>query len=77
MLAWHGFVKSEVDNNLYYLVVGGYVLILVLYVDNFFLTDSWGFIEDNKRDHATEFEMKDLGYSSQMKISSLVKGDTV
>lgn len=37
-----GFVKSEVDANLYYLVVGDDVLILVLYVDGLFLTCSLG-----------------------------------
>ena len=35
-----GFVKSEVDANLYYLVVRGEILILVLYVDNLSLTGS-------------------------------------
>ncbi|GLJ52115.1 hypothetical protein SUGI_1108460 [Cryptomeria japonica] len=56
-----GFVKSEADANLYYLVVGGEILILVLYVDDLFLTGSLGLIEECKRDLATEFEMKDLG----------------
>ena len=56
-----GFVKNEVDANLYYLVVGGEILIPILYVDDFFLTSSLGIIEDYKRDHAEEFEMKDLG----------------
>jgi hypothetical protein len=56
-----GFVKSEADANLYYLVVGGEVLILVLYVDDLFLTGSLGLIEECKRDLAAEFEMKDLG----------------
>ncbi|KAH9291809.1 hypothetical protein KI387_043002 [Taxus chinensis] len=56
-----GFVKSEADANLYYLVVGGEALILVLYVDDLFLTGALGLIEDCKRDLAEEFEMKDLG----------------
>ena len=47
-----GFVKSEADANLYYLVVGGEVFILVLYVNNLFLTGSLGLIEDCKRDLA-------------------------
>jgi hypothetical protein len=48
--AWHsrienylqgmGFTKSEVDSNLYYIIVGGEPLILVLYVDDLFLTGS-------------------------------------
>ncbi|KAH9292825.1 hypothetical protein KI387_042000, partial [Taxus chinensis] len=56
-----GFVKSEADANLYYLVVGGEALILVLYVDDLFLTGALGLIEDCKRDLAEEFKMKDLG----------------
>ena len=40
-----GFVKSEEDSNLYYLVVGGDVIILVLYVDYLFLTSSPGLIK--------------------------------
>ena len=55
-----GFVKSEADANLYYLVVGGEILILVLYVDDMFLIGSLGLIKDCKRDLAGEFEMKDL-----------------
>lgn len=45
-----GFVKSEADANLYYLLVGGDILILVLYVDDLFLTSSLWLIEDYKRD---------------------------
>ena len=56
-----GFVKSEVDANLYYLVVGAEILILVLYVDNMFLTSSLRFIVDCKRNLAEEFKLKDLG----------------
>ena len=33
-----GFTKSDVDSNLYYKVVEGDTLILVLYVDDLFLT---------------------------------------
>ena len=55
-----GFVKSEEDAILYYLVVGGEILILLLYVDHLFLTSSLGLIEYYKRDLGEEFEMKDL-----------------
>ena len=55
-----GFVKSEADSNVYYLMVGGEPLILVLYVDDLFLIGSSGLIGDYKRDSPTEFEMKDL-----------------
>lgn len=53
-------MKSEADANLNYLVVGGEVLILVLYMDDLFLTDSLGFIKECKRDLAIEFQKKDL-----------------
>ena len=33
-----GFTKSEVDPNLYYIFVGTDLLVLVLYVDDLFLT---------------------------------------
>jgi hypothetical protein len=56
-----GFVKSEVDSNLYYIMIGGEVLILVLYVDDLFLTGSQRLIAECKRDLASEFDMKDLG----------------
>jgi len=56
-----GFVKSDTDPNLYYLMVEDEPLILVLYVDDLFLTQSLGFIEDYKRNLAAEFDMKDLG----------------
>ena len=54
-------MKSEADANLYYLVVGGKILILVLYVDDLFLTGSLRLIVDCKRNLVEEFEMKDLG----------------
>jgi hypothetical protein len=56
-----GFTKSEADSNLYYILVKGEPLILVLYVDDLFLTGSEKLIADCKRDLAVEFEMKDLG----------------
>eukprot|EP00253_Pinus_taeda_P001685 PITA_01685 len=56
-----GFIKSDADPNLYYLMVKGEPLILVLYVDDLFFTRSSGLIEDCKRNLAVEFDMKDLG----------------
>jgi hypothetical protein len=56
-----GFTKSEANSNLYYILVGGEPLILVLYVDDLFLTGSEKLIVDCKRDLVVEFEMKDLG----------------
>eukprot|EP00253_Pinus_taeda_P003323 PITA_03323 len=56
-----GFVRSDADPNLYYLVVENEPLILALYVDDLFLTGSSRLIEDCKKNLATEFNMKDLG----------------
>eukprot|EP00253_Pinus_taeda_P014859 PITA_14859 len=56
-----GFVKSDADPNLYYLVVENEPLILVLYVDDLFLTGSSKFIRYCKKNLATKFDMKDLG----------------
>ena len=56
-----GFVKSDADPNLYYLVVENEPLILVLYVDDLFLTGSSKLIRDCKENLATEFDMEDLG----------------
>jgi hypothetical protein len=56
-----GFNKSVVDANLYYNIVGDQCLILVLYVDDLFLTGSESLIVECKRALASEFEMKDLG----------------
>jgi hypothetical protein len=56
-----GFNKSVVDPNLYYNIVGDECLILVLYVDDLFLTSSESLIVECKHALASEFEMKDLG----------------
>eukprot|EP00253_Pinus_taeda_P017848 PITA_17848 len=56
-----GFIKSDADQNLYYLVVENEPLILVLYVDDLFLTGSSRLIGDCKKNLAMEFDMKDLG----------------
>ena len=56
-----GFTKSDVDPNLSYKVVDGKSLLLVLYVDDLFLTGAEKFIAWCKRELTSEFEMKDLG----------------
>ena len=56
-----GFTRRNVDPNLYFKVVQGMSLILVLYVDDIFLTGSDPLIIKYKRELASEFEMKDLG----------------
>ena len=56
-----GFTKSDVDPNLYYIVVGDDFLTLVLYVDDLFIIGAERLISDYKEDLAMEFEMKDIG----------------
>jgi hypothetical protein len=56
-----GFTKSDADPNLYYKVENGGLLILVLYVDDLFLTGDEKLIVGCKRELTSEFEMKDLG----------------
>ena len=56
-----GFTKSKADSNLYYKVEEGNPTILLLYVDDLFVTGEDGLITDTKRKLATKFEMKDLG----------------
>ena len=56
-----GFTKSDVDPNLYYKVIDGDSLILVLYVDDLFLIEGEKLIVWCKRELTSEFEMMDLG----------------
>ena len=56
-----GFTKSKADSNLYYKVEEGNPVILLLYVDDLFVTGEDESIADMKRKLAAEFEMKDLG----------------
>eukprot|EP00253_Pinus_taeda_P036681 PITA_36681 len=68
--AWHAridsylmklrFTRSNVDPNLYFKVVQGMPLILVLYVEDLFLTME-SLLFSCKRQLASKFEMKDLG----------------
>lgn len=55
------FTKSEANPNLYSKVEDDKPLILVLYVDDLFLTGADPLIHKCKRELASEFEMKDLG----------------
>jgi hypothetical protein len=55
-----GFQWSEADLNLYFFA-GEVPLILVLYVDDLFLTGDEQRIADCKANLVAEFEMKDLG----------------
>lgn len=52
---WYGRIDSYLQQ-----LVGGELLILVLYVDDLFLTGSSRLIEVCKKNLETEFDMKDL-----------------
>jgi hypothetical protein len=56
-----GFTKSKVDSNLYFKVMNDELVILLLYVDDLFLTGEEKIITECKKKLAAEFEMKDLG----------------
>jgi hypothetical protein len=56
-----GFQKSDADANLYFKVRGNQPVILILYVDDLFLTRDEELIAWCKRELTSEFEMKDLG----------------
>jgi hypothetical protein len=55
-----GFTKSKEDSNLYFKVMNDESVILLLYVDDLFLTEEEKLITECKKKIATEFEMKDL-----------------
>jgi hypothetical protein len=56
-----GFEKSEADPNLYLIVVGKDLLILLLYVDDLFITGVDRLITSCKESLASEFEITDIG----------------
>jgi hypothetical protein len=56
-----GFTKSSADPNLYFKVENGESVILLLYVDNLFLTSAEKLIIECKIKLAANFEMKYLG----------------
>jgi hypothetical protein len=56
-----GFSESVVDPNLYYHIVGDDCLILVLYMDDLFLTCSKRLIVECKRALTSDLEMKYMG----------------
>ena len=68
-----GSKKSEADPNLYYIMVGDGSLILLLYVDDLFITRGERHIASCKKDLASEYEMTDIGlmhYYIGMKVCS-------
>ena len=56
-----GFTESKMDSNLYFKVEGRRPVMLMLYVDDLFVTGEDELIADTKRKLAAEFEMKDFG----------------
>ena len=56
-----GFTKSKEDSNIYFKIMDNEPVILLLYVDDFFLTGEENIIIECKQRLAIEFEMKDLG----------------
>jgi hypothetical protein len=56
-----GFTKSKVDFNLYFKVINDEPVILLLYVDDLFLTGEEKLIIVCEKNLAAKFEMKDLG----------------
>jgi hypothetical protein len=56
-----GFTKSKADSNLYFKIMDNEPVILLLYVDDLFLTGEENLIAECKQRLAAEFEMKDLG----------------
>ena len=56
-----GFLKSDADSNLYFKVVENQHLVLVLYVDDIFLTIEEILIAECQRELTSYFEMKYLG----------------
>jgi hypothetical protein len=56
-----GFEKSDVDPNLYYIIRGEDTLILILYVDDMFITGAKDLIVKCKMGLASKFEMSDIG----------------
>ena len=55
------FVKNNADSNLYFKVLDGFPVILILYVDDLFLTGNEKLIAGCKKELSKEFEMKDIG----------------
>jgi hypothetical protein len=56
-----GFTKSKVDSNLYFKIINDEPTILLLYVDDLFLTGEEKLITNCKKKLTADFEMKDLG----------------
>jgi hypothetical protein len=56
-----GFTKSKEDSNIYLKIMNNEPIILLLYVDDLFLTREENIITECKKRLTSEFKMKDLG----------------
>ena len=56
-----GFTESKADYNLYFKVEGGIPMMLLLYVDDLFLTGKEELNKDARRRLVAEFETNDVG----------------
>ena len=56
-----GFTESKADSNLYLKVEGRRPVMLLLYIDDLFLTGKEELIKVARRRLVVEFDMKDLG----------------
>jgi hypothetical protein len=65
-----GFTNSEVDLNLYFKIMNNEPVILLLYVDDLFLTREEKLITECKRRLASEYEMKDRGLMHYFSLGS-------
>ena len=70
-----GFTKSEVNANLYHIVVEGKLLIIVLCVNDLILTGDDKLINSCKEDLAREFKMKELELMHYFLGMELRQGD--
>ena len=61
LLTTLGFTKSKADSSLFFKVENGRPVMLLLYVDDLFLTGKEELTKDARRRLVTEFEMKYLG----------------
>jgi hypothetical protein len=55
-----GFEKRDADQKLYFIIRGEDMLILILYVDDLFITGAKDLIDECKLGIALEFEMSDI-----------------
>lgn len=58
-----GYARSEEDHNVYIKVIDDQLLIIVLYLDDMFISNNTTMIRELKTQFSSTFDMKDLGVS--------------